>query len=733
MTNLELRIANLKKTLACAIALALVFSLVPPPSWSGPIAEDGGVPAADLGGASALPGALPQIEGVQALPGGFSQLSLPFPGQTSQEQAPSIQETAASAPKENAAVPSTAESLPPPAAAASGPSEISSDKTPPPAAEEGVKAFPADPSAEGTTALNPGPREEKILKRNFAELEQAFESESTQKPSAIPAAERAHIIGRVRRALHAQLDAMRHLEPADRPILSQVRDEGDDLLSHIARDMAAGKIDPRGSLRAAADAPQAEANERELRVGIYPVAADPFQWGHLLIGLRAIAAFGLDKVVYVLAGDDPRKPSMTPSDFRHPMGRAVLDAFAPFFEYSPIALGTNHDGETNLFRILALNAGRRVKAFYLVGGDHYRLTDKKGNPDTLPKLEKNAADPALGFDPAHHSVEAIFIARDGGEEHVPTKMQVHFLPPIPFEASSTLVRTGNHALMPYAASDFVQSHRPGLYNVPARGESAAAQTPPQTAPASTQSAPAPSSAKRSLNWRAAAPNALTLMNLCSGLLAFVLASQGLFVPAALAVGAAAVFDMFDGRVARMLKAQNPLGVDLDSLADVVSFGAAPAFLVFKAALLPSFGWLGFPIAAAFAAAGAWRLARFNVSAKAEKDAPHDNAPAAKKSDYFTGMPIPAGAGVVAVAALFLTHAPLALAALTLIAAAAMVSRLPYPAFKKGGAKALLVPAAAAAVITALGFVSGLQTLIPPAIVGLYLLSGPLIRALAPSK
>ncbi len=584
MKHLESRIEKLKKTLACAIALAIVFSLVPPPSWAGAAAEDGGVPAAEFGGASALPGALPQIGSIQTLSGDFSQLSLPFSDLQAAAEAPRLPENAAAAPAERAAVPASAQSLPPQAAAPSEPAEISQDKTPPPSAQEAAKAFPADPSAEGTTALNPGPREEKVLKRNFAELEQAFESESAQAPSAIPSAERAQIIGRVRRALHAQLDAMRHLEPADRPILSQVRAEGDDLLGHIARDMAAGKIDPRGTLRASAKAPQAAPQDREMRVGIYPVAADPFQWGHLLIGLRAIAAFGLDKVVYVLAGDDPRKPSMTPSDFRHPMGRAVLDAFAPFFEYSPIAVGTNYDGETNLFRILALNAGRRVKAFYLVGGDHYRLTDKKGNPDTLPKLEKNAADPALGFDAAHHSVEAIFIARDGGEEHVPTKMQVHFLPPIPFEASSTLVRTGNHALMPYAAYDFVQSHRPGLYNVPERGQTAAPAA-PQEAPAQTPAAPAP--AKRSLNWRAAAPNALTLMNLSSGLLAFVLASQGLFAPAALAIGAAAVFDMFDGRVARMLKARNPLGVDLDSLADMVSFGAAPAFLAFKAALLPA--------------------------------------------------------------------------------------------------------------------------------------------------
>ena len=716
----------LKKLLALAAALAI---LLPQMSWAG--AVEGGAPEADIGTAALSPENLvPNLSGVQNLPGDFTQLSFDWPDapatgpQASAAKSPSVSQTAGVASILAAAVPAASADAPARKNASDAPSSQNGAAT-------SATPFAADPSAEGTTAVNPGAKTEKILKRSFAALEQAFENESAQEPSAIPPAERAQIIGRVRRGLHAQLDAMRHLEPADRPILSQVRAEGDDLLGHIGRDMAAGKIDPRGALRVSENDPAGDAGGQELRVGIYPVAADPFQWGHLLIGLRAIAAFGLDKVVFVLAGDDPRKPAMTPSDFRHPMGRAVLDAFAPFFEYSPIALGTTYDGETNMVRILSLNAGRRLKAFYLVGGDHYRLTDKKGNPDTLPKLEKNIADPALGFDASYHSVEAIFIARDGGEEHVPTAMQVHFLPPVPFEASSTLVRTGNHALMPYAAYDFVQSHRPGLYNVPERGPSSAPAPAPPEAPVAPAIAQKPS-----LNWRATAPNALTLMNLSAGVLAAFLASQGLFLHAAMAVGAAALFDMCDGRAARALKADNPLGVDLDSLADVVSFGAAPALLVFKAALFPALGWLGFPIAAAFAAAGAWRLARFNVSAKAEKDA----APKAhaKKSDFFTGMPIPAGAGVVAVMTLALLHLPAAWAAgtlglATLVAAAAMVSRFPYPAFKKGGIKSLLIPVAIIAAVAAICSLLGLKFMIGPAIVGLYLLSGPLIRALASKK
>jgi CDP-diacylglycerol--serine O-phosphatidyltransferase len=245
-------------------------------------------------------------------------------------------------------------------------------------------------------------------------------------------------------------------------------------------------------------------------------------------------------------------------------------------------------------------------------------------------------------------------------------------------------------------------------------------------------APAPlKPAQKFPRLRAAVPNLLTFSNMASGLAATVLAADGRFLAAGLLILAANAFDALDGRAARALKVQNALGIDLDSLADVVSFGAAPAILIFKAALQPAFGWWGFPVAAAFAAAGLYRLARFNVGAHAEKA----GASPAKKSDSFTGLPIPGGAGVIVALTLALASIPAAAlgpvaAAVTLLAAAAMVSRLPYPAFKKGGAKALIAPAVVgAAAIVPLALL-GLPAFIPAAVFGLYLASAPLIALTA---
>ena len=133
------------------------------------------------------------------------------------------------------------------------------------------------------------------------------------------------------------------------------------------------------------------------------------------------------------------------------------------------------------------------------------------------------------------------------------------------------------------------------------------------------------------------PNLFTISSIFLGFYAMTL-SAGDPTPerlhqAALAVFFAIFFDAFDGRVARMTKTQSDFGVQLDSLADVISFGAAPALLVFKWALEP-FGFLGFFLSFAFAACGALRLARFNVQY------------GSVERRHFVGLPIPLAAGCI---------------------------------------------------------------------------------------
>jgi CDP-diacylglycerol--serine O-phosphatidyltransferase len=109
--------------------------------------------------------------------------------------------------------------------------------------------------------------------------------------------------------------------------------------------------------------------------------------------------------------------------------------------------------------------------------------------------------------------------------------------------------------------------------------------------------------------------------------------------AALLLVFAMFFDTVDGRVARLTKTQSAFGVQIDSLADVISFGVAPAILAYRWALSDA-GNLGVAVSFVFCACGAIRLARFNVLAMAGKSAP------VKPSKYIVGLPIPGAAGVI---------------------------------------------------------------------------------------
>ncbi len=253
----------------------------------------------------------------------------------------------------------------------------------------------------------------------------------------------------------------------------------------------------------------------------------------------------------------------------------------------------------------------------------------------------------------------------------------------------------------------------GLEPFAPRGQSGPAAAPPRSQP--------PRKAVQAVSW---VPHLLTSLNLVSGLAALALASSGQLLPAAGLILLANLFDALDGKAARALGVSGPLGLQLDSLADVVSFGAAPALLIGKASLF-ALGPAGFVPAAVFACAGMYRLARFNLGASA----PDDGKPHA---DSFTGLPIPGGAGVIIALWSVLPLLPAALApwiaaGVTLTAAGAMVSTFPYPAFKQGGLRALTRPLLAAIALSGALAAVGSPRLIPAALFGAYLLSGPLIR------
>jgi CDP-diacylglycerol--serine O-phosphatidyltransferase len=207
------------------------------------------------------------------------------------------------------------------------------------------------------------------------------------------------------------------------------------------------------------------------------------------------------------------------------------------------------------------------------------------------------------------------------------------------------------------------------------------------------------------------PNLFTLSCVLCGFASLALsasdnAEANLYL-AALAICFGFFFDTFDGRVARLTKTQTDLGRDLDSLADVITFGAAPALLMYKYGL-NHFGRLGIFIAGLYVCAGALRLARFNVLSRRDQ-----GAGKAKPGKFMLGLPIPAASSVLVFMVIVSHNAGSyqlisegSTALLVLVLSTLMVSRVRFRSFKelrlnfKTISVILLVVGACAAIVMA---------------------------------
>lgn len=176
------------------------------------------------------------------------------------------------------------------------------------------------------------------------------------------------------------------------------------------------------------------------------------------------------------------------------------------------------------------------------------------------------------------------------------------------------------------------------------------------------------------------PSSITLLALASGITAIRFAIDGKWEITVTFIICAGILDMLDGRAARLLGADSRFGAQLDSLADLVSFGVAPAIIMYRWSL-EQMGHLGWIAALIFCACGAIRLARFNVESVRDEGA-------TKGNPYFTGLPTPAAACMVLLPLLVsfqwndpvIQHAWVSLTIL-LVTSALMVSRLPTPSIK----------------------------------------------------
>jgi len=207
------------------------------------------------------------------------------------------------------------------------------------------------------------------------------------------------------------------------------------------------------------------------------------------------------------------------------------------------------------------------------------------------------------------------------------------------------------------------------------------------------------------------PNLFTIGNLALGIIAIILAfnnETNSSNTAALLVIIAMLCDGLDGRVARALNAQSEFGKELDSLSDVISFGVAPAFIMYQAAfqgINPTLAWF---VTAIFPICGALRLARFNVI---------DGIPG-----YFIGLPIPAAGGVLATLALFHEELHYSLLLISTVALSfLMVSNMKYPNFKKLGLPKKAIWAIPVVVLGAAVLAYMFQRAIPKVILALLLL------------
>lgn len=170
------------------------------------------------------------------------------------------------------------------------------------------------------------------------------------------------------------------------------------------------------------------------------------------------------------------------------------------------------------------------------------------------------------------------------------------------------------------------------------------------------------------------PNLFTTLNLFCGFYAIIASLQDFYLRAAFAIMVAGVFDILDGRIARMTKRSSPFGKELDSLADLISFGLAPAILIYLWSI-ESFGRIGWLACFVYMACGALRLARFNTKATSSEE------------KYFEGLPIPMAAAVIVTTTLLFHELMLDEnrnyfnLIITIVLAFLMVSTIRYRSFK----------------------------------------------------
>ena len=217
------------------------------------------------------------------------------------------------------------------------------------------------------------------------------------------------------------------------------------------------------------------------------------------------------------------------------------------------------------------------------------------------------------------------------------------------------------------------------------------------------------------------PNLFTTFGIFCGFYGIIASMKGNYSDAAFALFVAMLMDSFDGRVARMTNTASDFGAEYDSLADIISFGVAPAIIAYNWASLDQLGKLGWLAAFVYVVCGALRLARFNIM------------PETIDKRYFQGLPIPSAAGVIIGLVWFgevmlWDAATLAIpvAIITTVCGLLMVSNFRYHSFKEVDWKGKVPFVSLLLMVLIVIMVASNPPLVLFPVFSLYLLSGPLL-------
>ncbi|MAK12242.1 MAG: CDP-diacylglycerol--serine O-phosphatidyltransferase [Candidatus Pelagibacter sp.] len=185
---------------------------------------------------------------------------------------------------------------------------------------------------------------------------------------------------------------------------------------------------------------------------------------------------------------------------------------------------------------------------------------------------------------------------------------------------------------------------------------------------------------KKIDFRVALPNLITIIGLCLGLNSLKLAYESNFEKALIFIVLASILDALDGRIARLIKGTSKFGAELDSLTDFVNFGVCPSIILYLW-ILNNFGFYGWIVSLIFIVSSCLRLARFNIDTENKKN---------WEINFFTGVPVPAGAGLVLLPMIIsfsnfndiINLNQFAILLLVIFVSYLMISRIPTYAFKQ---------------------------------------------------